>query len=114
MILLEQGDSGPEVRALQQALLSFGYKLPQYGADGIYGPETAAAITQWKKDTGAYPGVVDGSYVTQQGYNSLVGDPAGNGNGEDKPIPDHPRMDATTRKAALALGAAGVLAYLLS
>jgi len=114
MILLEQGDSGPEVRALQQALLSFGYKLPQYGADGIYGPETAAAVTQWKKDTGAYPGVVDGSYVTQQGYNSLVGDPAGNGNGEDKPIPEPAPQMNTAQAAALTLGAAGVLAYLLS
>lgn len=44
---------GPHVRLIQDSLLEQGYTLPQFGADGIYGAETKAAIEQYQRDTGA-------------------------------------------------------------
>jgi hypothetical protein len=39
-----------EVEALQIALTLLGYNLPKYGIDGLFGPETAAAVGIFKKD----------------------------------------------------------------
>jgi hypothetical protein len=39
-----------EVESLQIALVLLGYKLPKYGIDGLFGPETAAAVGIFKKD----------------------------------------------------------------
>lgn len=39
-----------EVESLQIGLLILGYQLPKYGVDGLFGPETAAAVTKFKKD----------------------------------------------------------------
>lgn len=39
-----------QVEAVQIALLLLGYKLPVHGVDGLFGPETAAAVNQYKKD----------------------------------------------------------------
>lgn len=41
---LRRGDVGEDVRELQLALLSLGYSLPKYGADGDYGSETVRAV----------------------------------------------------------------------
>lgn len=48
------GDSIPvvTVKDVQGALLTRGYKLPMYGADGEYGPETASAIKAFQHDRG--------------------------------------------------------------
>lgn len=48
------GDSIPvvTVKDVQSALLTRGYKLPVYGADGEYGPETASAIKAFQHDRG--------------------------------------------------------------
>src|SRR5262249_10892319 len=43
---------GRHVRALQESLLAMGYELPRFGADGIYGAETTAAVTQLQIDAG--------------------------------------------------------------
>ena len=43
---------GPHVRLLQESLLAMGYELPRFGADGIYGDETTAAVTQLQIDAG--------------------------------------------------------------
>jgi muramidase (phage lysozyme) len=40
---------GPAVRDVQQALIALGYKLPTYGADGIRGPETVAAVKEFQQ-----------------------------------------------------------------
>ena len=37
-------------KAYQEALLMLGYKLPQFGADGDFGPETQKALTQFQND----------------------------------------------------------------
>jgi peptidoglycan hydrolase-like protein with peptidoglycan-binding domain len=39
-----------EVESLQIGLLILGYQLPKYGVDGLFGPETASAVTKFKKD----------------------------------------------------------------
>lgn len=39
-----------EVEAMQIALILTGYKLPRFGVDGLFGPETAAAVEKFKQD----------------------------------------------------------------
>lgn len=38
------------VEAVQIALQLLGYKLPRFGTDGLFGPETAAAVNKYKVD----------------------------------------------------------------
>lgn len=38
------------VEATQIALQILGYKLPRFGTDGLFGPETAAAVRKYKED----------------------------------------------------------------
>lgn len=47
---LGKGDSGADVAELQKKLISLGYKLPKYGADGDFGSETDAAVRQFQTD----------------------------------------------------------------
>ena len=49
---LSNGSSGSDVKKMQQALLDAGYDLGSYGADGVYGNATAAAVKQYQKDNG--------------------------------------------------------------
>ena len=44
--------SASEVKQMQEALISKGYDVGSTGADGIWGANTAAALSQYKKDTG--------------------------------------------------------------
>lgn len=46
------GDSGDEVRRIQNRLIALGYSLPIYGADGSFGSETEAAVKQFQSDNG--------------------------------------------------------------
>ena len=39
-----------EVENIQAALNFLGYDLPKYGVDGLFGPETGAAVAKFKKD----------------------------------------------------------------
>ena len=41
---LKKGSKGVAVKALQVALMSLGYNLPKYGADGSFGDETETAV----------------------------------------------------------------------
>ena len=50
--LLMDGSEGSDVRALQEMLLSLGYELPRYGADGDFGAETEAALRAFQADAG--------------------------------------------------------------
>jgi peptidoglycan hydrolase-like protein with peptidoglycan-binding domain len=43
---------GRHVELLQESLVEMGYDLPMYGVDGIYGPETTAAMLQFQIDAG--------------------------------------------------------------
>ena len=49
---LSNGSSGSDVKKLQQALLDAGYDLGSYGADGVYGNATAAAVKKYQQDNG--------------------------------------------------------------
>lgn len=39
-----------EVEATQVGLVLLGYELPRFGVDGLFGPETGAAVTKFKSD----------------------------------------------------------------
>lgn len=49
-VLLKQGSSGSEVKALQNKLIEKGYLNDK--ADGIYGSKTKAAVVKFQKDNG--------------------------------------------------------------
>ena len=44
------GTKGNVVKTLQEALISCGYELPQYGADGKFGNETRQATLKYQRD----------------------------------------------------------------
>lgn len=50
--LLVRGSKGNYVRLAQEKLLTKGYRLPKYGADGSFGQETEEAVKQLQKDAG--------------------------------------------------------------
>jgi hypothetical protein len=45
-----EGDKGPAVRQMQDLLRRAGYDLGPKGADGFYGPKTAAAVNKFLRD----------------------------------------------------------------
>ena len=49
---LRKGAKGEYVKQLQEQLMSLGYELPKYGADGDYGAETIAAVKAFQTDNG--------------------------------------------------------------
>jgi len=50
--IYRKGDSGSEIKKFQQELLTLGYALPKFGADGQYGDEMVAAVKAFQKDNG--------------------------------------------------------------
>lgn len=48
--LLKKGDEGADVKVLQQQLLTLGYDLGSYGADGDFGSKTAEALKAFQND----------------------------------------------------------------
>ncbi len=52
---LRKGDSGTDVKELQEALLREGYDLGSYGADGKFGSETLSAVRAFQHDNGLTP-----------------------------------------------------------
>lgn len=49
---LAPGDRGAAVRALQQRLMESGYPLSRFGADGVFGEETRAALEAFQTQYG--------------------------------------------------------------
>ena len=49
------GEQGLPVKRLQQGLLDLGRSVGPKGADGIFGPDTGAAVTAYKTDKGLTP-----------------------------------------------------------
>lgn len=45
---LKEGDRGADVRLMQEALIELGYDVGKKGADGAYGKDTKAAVTQFQ------------------------------------------------------------------
>lgn len=57
---LRKGDTGPQVKALQQALCDLGWSFPKYGVDGDFGAETEANVKGFQRISGLpVTGVVD-------------------------------------------------------
>lgn len=57
---LKMGDTGDDVKQVQQALENLGYSLEKYGVDGIIGSETEAAIKAFQKAEGLeVTGIID-------------------------------------------------------
>lgn len=50
--VLSKGDKGKDVRELQAQLLTLGYDLGSYGADGDFGKATEKAVKKFQKDHG--------------------------------------------------------------
>ena len=48
--MLKRGSQGELVRELQEQLLSLGYELPKFGADGDFGSETVSAVASFKQE----------------------------------------------------------------
>ena len=48
--ILKKGCKGDDVKELQKKLMSLGYKLPKYGADGDFGSETDKYVRQFQVD----------------------------------------------------------------
>lgn len=49
---LRKGDSGPEVRAMQEALVKAGWSFPKYGCDGDFGAETETNVKGFQRTEG--------------------------------------------------------------
>jgi peptidoglycan hydrolase-like protein with peptidoglycan-binding domain len=58
--MLRAGDRGPAVVKLQRALMDAGFPLPKFGADGIFGAETMAAVQGFQRASGLTGASVDG------------------------------------------------------
>lgn len=57
--ILQRGSKNDDVKKMQERLMALGYSLDKYGADGIFGPETEAALKKFQEEAGL---VVDGIY----------------------------------------------------
>lgn len=49
---IKRGMRGDNVKALQQKLVSLGFRLDKFGVDGIFGPETQAAVEELQRALG--------------------------------------------------------------
>ncbi|MDR8389997.1 peptidoglycan-binding protein [Aliifodinibius sp. S!AR15-10] len=69
-MILKIGDKGPQVMHLQSALKALGIGLPKYGVDGIFGPETQAAVKQAQQQLGLpTSGTADEVLLSRLGIN---------------------------------------------
>ena len=67
--VLEKGNGGPQVKALQAMLKGPGYNLGVWGIDGDFGAQTAGAVEKFQKSKGL---VVDG-IVGKATWSALLG-----------------------------------------
>lgn len=67
--MLQRGDKGEYVRALQILLVGRGYALPKYGTDADFGGETESALQRFQEDHGLYADGVAGNLT----YAKLMG-----------------------------------------
>jgi peptidoglycan hydrolase-like protein with peptidoglycan-binding domain len=62
---VKRGDTGEDVRVMQQHLVDRKYSLPRHGVDGRFGPETERAVKSFQKDHKlTVDGVVTGEVLT--------------------------------------------------
>lgn len=89
---MRKGDSGEDVKELQEALLRAGYDLGSYGADGKYGSETLSAVRAFQHDHGLKPDGIAGP-LTLNALRQTEDDEPDDDEDEDKPVeaPDEPQ-----------------------
>ena len=68
---LRKGDSGDEVKQLQQNLIKLGYNCGAAGADGIFGNATEKAVKAIQKDNGLTEDALAGEKTQNQIKNLL-------------------------------------------
>lgn len=69
MSVLKRGTVGAQVKTIQRLLLSMGYDLGRYGADGDFGSKTDAAVRSYQKSNGL---TVDGT-VGKNTWGKILG-----------------------------------------
>ena len=84
--LLQVGRRGPAVEKIQQALIDAGFPLPQFGVDGIFGPETQGAVRRYQSGHGLAPDGIVGP-LTMGSLDALFAAPAPPG---PVPVPPGP------------------------
>ena len=52
MQTIKRGSKGTAVKEMQQLLITAGYGLPKYGADGTFGAESESALREFQADNG--------------------------------------------------------------
>ncbi|GAA4911183.1 N-acetylmuramoyl-L-alanine amidase [Streptomonospora salina] len=72
LIGLKKGDQGERVKGLQVCIMYAGVDLPQYGADGDYGDETAEGLRQARELVGSDAGPGYGDRVSGWAYGQLM------------------------------------------
>ena len=82
--LLKRGSKGVGVKAMQTALLSLGFSLPRFGADGDFGAETEAAVRAFQV-AHSLPATGAWDAVSQAKLEALLQPEDEN---EDEPVPD--------------------------
>lgn len=70
--LLQSGDTGDAVRAMQTALMAAGFPLPLHGADGEFGAETEQALRRFQQRHGL-PETGTADTITLDALNLLNG-----------------------------------------
>ena len=76
---LRKGDKGQEVMLLQAALQDGGFRLPQYGVDGIFGNETESAVMQAQQQFLMEPtGIADQKLFNVLGIENITSPPLQN------------------------------------
>lgn len=74
-----------EVESMQIGLVMLGYELPKHGVDGLFGPETAAAVEKFKLDNNIKDGVNESAddirqiAIGQHGWKEKSGQLSGGG-----------------------------------
>lgn len=48
--ILDRGDAGQAVKAMQEKLISLGYSCGEYGADGVFGDDTYNAVCKFQRE----------------------------------------------------------------
>lgn len=82
--VLEKNMTGPDVKELQEMLVTLGYGIGKWGVDGDFGSDTESAVKRFQKDYKLVTsGVVDAETLEFMRNAMLPNDPEGEGSEEE-------------------------------